>query len=166
MQHTTNLSRYTLSTMASILSMISCQGLGDPMLVEIQECGDTQVSSLTGEQCDDGNQVGGDGCSADCRSTEVCGNGIVDAVADEQCDSAGESASCNLDCTIAWCGDSKVDGAADEECDDGGPSTTCNADCTITSCGDGTVNPAAGEQCEPDTSPAGSCNPDDCTVVF
>lgn len=36
------------------------------------------------EQCDDGNERGGDGCSADCRSTEMCGNGYVDR--GEQCD--------------------------------------------------------------------------------
>jgi cysteine-rich repeat protein len=31
-----------------------------------------------GELCDDHNNVVGDGCSADCRSTETCGNGLVD----------------------------------------------------------------------------------------
>ncbi len=36
------------------------------------------------EQCDDGNQVAGDGCSVDCRSNETCGNGAVDL--DEECD--------------------------------------------------------------------------------
>jgi cysteine-rich repeat protein len=43
-----------------------------------------------GEACDDGNTTGGDGCSADCKSTEVCGNGIVDP--GEECDS-----------TDSWC---------------------------------------------------------------
>ena len=38
------------------------------------------------ESCDDGNQVDGDGCSSDCRSTEVCGNGIVDHTVGEVCD--------------------------------------------------------------------------------
>ena len=36
-----------------------------------------------GEKCDDGNKDGGDGCSSDCLSTEVCGNLI-----DDDCDSA------------------------------------------------------------------------------
>lgn len=37
-----------------------------------------------GEVCDDGNNVGGDGCSADCQSTEVCGNRLIDP--GENCD--------------------------------------------------------------------------------
>lgn len=39
-----------------------------------------------GEQCDDGNRVSLDGCSAECTSTETCGNGIVDVAFQEQCD--------------------------------------------------------------------------------
>jgi len=46
------------------------------------------------EVCDDGNSSAGDGCSSDCRSSEICGNGIVDPVRStpagpvprEQCD--------------------------------------------------------------------------------
>ncbi len=38
------------------------------------------------EACDDGNNAAGDGCSADCGSLEVCGNGIVDLVRGERCD--------------------------------------------------------------------------------
>jgi cysteine-rich repeat protein len=37
----------------------------------------------TGEQCDDGNMVSGDGCSAACES-ESCGNGVLDV--GEECD--------------------------------------------------------------------------------
>jgi cysteine-rich repeat protein len=39
-----------------------------------------------GEVCDDGNQRDGDGCSANCLSTEVCGNGVTDFVKQEACD--------------------------------------------------------------------------------
>jgi cysteine-rich repeat protein len=39
-----------------------------------------------GEACDDGNQIAGDGCSQDCRSAEICGNGIVDFTVGEVCD--------------------------------------------------------------------------------
>src|SRR5690349_13932333 len=38
-------------------------------------CGNGFVESANGEVCDDGNQVPGDHCSADCRSDETCGNG-------------------------------------------------------------------------------------------
>jgi cysteine-rich repeat protein len=38
------------------------------------------------ELCDDGNLVGGDGCSADCRSREVCGDGFTDTGRGELCD--------------------------------------------------------------------------------
>jgi cysteine-rich repeat protein len=45
-------------------------------------CGNRVVEP--GEMCDDGNQISGDGCSGDCRSTEQCGNGFVDP--GEPCD--------------------------------------------------------------------------------
>src|SRR5512143_399955 len=45
-------------------------------------CGDRLVE--IGEVCDDGNTSAADGCSADCSSTEVCGNDIVDGVVAEQ----------------------------------------------------------------------------------
>jgi cysteine-rich repeat protein len=48
-----------------------------------------------GEVCDDNNNTSGDGCSADCKSNETCGNGITDSYIDmgqkpgEQCDDGG-----------------------------------------------------------------------------
>src|SRR5262245_45235780 len=39
-------------------------------------CGDGLRGAI--EACDDANIASGDGCSSDCRSAEVCGNGIVD----------------------------------------------------------------------------------------
>ncbi|MDY0003634.1 MAG: DUF4215 domain-containing protein, partial [Polyangia bacterium] len=45
-------------------------------------CGDGIVQAQRGEQCDDGNNIGGDGCSAGCISeagAEIdCNNGIDD----------------------------------------------------------------------------------------
>src|SRR5690606_13504748 len=38
------------------------------------------------EACDDGNLIAGDGCSPDCRSTETCGNHVVDHAVGEVCD--------------------------------------------------------------------------------
>ena len=54
-----------------------------------------------GEACDAGDNLTGDGCSADCTSTEVCGNGTIDTVRGERCDdgdlasSDGCSSTCN-----------------------------------------------------------------------
>lgn len=55
------------------------------------------------EACDDGNNLYKDGCSADCRSDETCGNGITDFYTDEQCDSGVvglSSTGCTSRCTI------------------------------------------------------------------
>ncbi|HEY4178697.1 MAG TPA: hypothetical protein VGM90_17745 [Kofleriaceae bacterium] len=59
-------------------------------------CGNGRVDAVdpadpedtTGERCDDGNTLGGDGCSADCLSDETCGNGTTDLLEHEQCDDA------------------------------------------------------------------------------
>ena len=50
------------------------------------------------EQCDDGNLVSGDGCSAQCMSE--CGNGIVSS--DEECDDGNQESfdGCSSSCTI------------------------------------------------------------------
>ncbi|MCP3166188.1 tandem-95 repeat protein [Myxococcus qinghaiensis] len=64
-------------------------------------CGDGFMDS--GEVCDDGNRVAGDGCRADCQGVEVCGDGLVDSVTGEQCDDGGTTpgdgcdATCQLD---------------------------------------------------------------------
>lgn len=111
-------------------------------------CGDGTLNASAGEQCDDGNTVAGDGCSASCV-LETCGNGIVDP--GEECDDgAGNSDTladaCRTDCTNAACGDGVTDTV--ETCDDAGESPTCDADCTAAVCGDGTLNASAAEQCD------------------
>jgi len=88
-----------------------------------------------GEACDDGNQVSGDGCSADCKSTEVCGNGIADR--GEQCD-CGTGAMHNPACP-------------GPNSDSSGP---CSSGCRLR-CGDGVV--AADEGCDPGASSVVSC---------
>ena len=62
------------------------------------ECGD--ASRGQSEQCDDGNQLSGDGCSAGCQH-ELCGNGQVEGT--EACDDgyADACGSCNASCTAA-----------------------------------------------------------------
>jgi cysteine-rich repeat protein len=68
-------------------------------------CGNRVVEP--GEQCDDGNHQSGDGCSADCRSNETCGNGVVDETVGEQCDDGNlvSHDGCNSRCateTAVW----------------------------------------------------------------
>ena len=55
------------------------------------------------ETCDDGNTAPNDGCDASCRLE--CGNGTLEGA--ETCDTSGESATCDDDCTAVACGDGK-----------------------------------------------------------
>src|SRR5436190_1723372 len=77
------------------------------------------------EVCDDGNNMDGDGCTADCHSGEGCGNGVLDP--GEECDDGNPN---NNDdclsgtCRFARCGDGirdldGIDPGRLEECDDG-----------------------------------------------
>src|SRR5689334_4158973 len=51
-------------------------------------CGNAHPDS--GEVCDDGNTLDGDGCSANCKSDETCGNGTLDTAAGEVCDDGNQ----------------------------------------------------------------------------
>ena len=71
-------------------------------------CGNS-TTSPPGETCDDGNHVGGDGCSARC-TTEACGNHVVDV--GESCDDGNtvdddgkslEPDTCPADCKVDGC---------------------------------------------------------------
>ena len=80
-------------------------------------CGDQVVDA--GEQCDDGNNVNGDGCSATCmiEVAPVCGNSILEA--GEQCDDGNNDNGdgCSSTCQIeVQCPDNDGDGVND--CDD------------------------------------------------
>ena len=69
----------------------------------------------------------------------VCGDGVP--AGDEACDDAGESATCNADCTLAACGDGLVNATAGEECDDAaenGPTRRCSDVCIVGAGLDGT----------------------------
>jgi cysteine-rich repeat protein len=61
-------------------------------------CGDGKLAPA--EACDDHNTSDGDGCSSNCQSTEVCGNGIKDASKGEVCDDHGgaNASFCSSDC--------------------------------------------------------------------
>jgi len=119
-------------------------------------CGDGEVGPT--EQCDDGNMVGGDGCSAAC-TTEGCGNGVTDV--GEQCDD-GNTASgdgCSSICTAEICGSGVLEFG--EECDDGNTvgGDGCSATCQIEECGNEVLD--VGEQCDDGNTVGG----DACSAV-
>jgi cysteine-rich repeat protein len=92
-------------------------------------CGDGILALANGEVCDDGNNIDGDGCSADCgvEPPKFCGDGIVQANEDCEPPNVGN---CGADCK--WipphCGNGILDLSLGEECEP--PNTaTCTADC-------------------------------------
>jgi len=112
---------------------------------KVAHCGDGVIDS--GEQCDDNNNVDGDGCTC-CRLD--CGNGIVDL--GEECDDGSLNSNvfpdrCRTNCTIHRCGDGVTD--FNEECDyKSGNSPNCTTICTLPFCGDGVVQYNLGEECD------------------
>lgn len=105
------------------------------------------------EQCDDGNNANGDGCTASCVR-EYCGDGVDNNGTAEECDggTAG-STTCNIDCTTSSCGDGIVNsqfvpaGApGGEQCDPPSAMNGCSALCQFERCGNNILDP--GEQCD------------------
>ncbi len=115
-------------------------------------CGDGVVDP--GEECDDGNIVRTDACTAAClRAT--CGDSIVwEGV--EGCDDGNtdDADACRNNCALQSCGDGVLQ--SDEECDDGNADDTdgCTSRCFFAKCGDGFVH-AGVEQCD-----IGAANPE------
>jgi cysteine-rich repeat protein len=72
------------------------------------------------------------------RLTASCGDGVVQP--GEACDTGGESATCNVDCTLPVCGDGLHNAAAGEACDAAQDTAGCDRDCTLPVCGDGQLN--------------------------
>jgi len=111
-----------------------------PSCLQAPVCGDGILS--TGEQCDDGNKVNGDGCSSTCtlELPENCGNGVVES---------GETCDTGL-----------ADPFEGKTCSDfdsfTGGSLSCSSSCQINTnsctggtsgtCGNGAVN--TGETCD------------------
>ncbi len=103
------------------------------------------TAQIRREACDDGNNDGGDGCSATC-DFEVCGDNIL--AAGEECDDSNldNGDGCSETCTLENCGDGFEDRI--EECDDGNNDggDGCDPLCRIEVCGDGVVQ--EGEGCD------------------
>jgi cysteine-rich repeat protein len=144
-------------------------------------CGDNNLD--TGfEQCDDGNNINGDGCSNLCLielpPAPVCGNNIIES--GEQCDlgssngvicDPGYEGSCSY-CSISCedvniiggiCGDNNLD-TGFEQCDDGNlyDGDGCSSICEIELppapvCGNSVIE--TGEQCDFGSDNGVSCIP-------
>ncbi|MEM9461752.1 MAG: DUF4215 domain-containing protein [Myxococcota bacterium] len=113
--------------------------------VPVSCCGNGVVDP--GEICDDGNLVGGDGCSVTCQGA-TCGDGVVDP--GEDCDdgNAEPNDGCLPGCVAASCGDGVL-WVGMEECDDADMDDTdiCLSNCNLAICGDGVLW-AGVEDCE------------------
>lgn len=148
----------------------------------LSSCGNRKREGT--EACDDGNRIDGDGCSSDCRSTEICGNGVLDRTKGEECDLGActaststpttcnhDSGNCTSECRFAKCGDGKqrfivaADGGAPEACDLGSANVSpekaygegvCTTACEAAPrCGDGKIDQTFGESCDDNNSTSG-----------
>lgn len=114
----------------------------------LARCGDEILNEKSGEQCDDGNNASGDGCSATCQREFACGNGIREGV--EECDDGNQinTDDCLNNCTLPTCGDGYVHTDI-EQCDDGNLDNTdgCLTSCALATCGD-TFTHLTFEECD------------------
>ncbi len=99
----------------------------------VNACGNGIVDS--GEECDDGNSVNGDGCNNDC--TFSCSDPATDC---------GTAPACEVEsCTAGHVCLAVADATQNEaSC---GTGKVCNNGSCVTACGDGIIE--SGEQCEP-----------------
>src|SRR5262249_23297926 len=103
----------TPCTFASVNAAMCVGGVCQPL-----GCGNGIVKP--DEVCDGGNNANGDGCSADCHSLEICGNGVTDTAVGEECDdgNTNDDDGCRTNCKLPRCGDGIVDPF--EQCELGG----------------------------------------------
>jgi cysteine-rich repeat protein len=136
-------------------SSTHCAAAQGICLPNTNTCGDAHKD--VGEACDDGNNLDGDGCSADCKSTETCGNGTLDSKVGEVCDDPlARDTDGNLICSAncrsnETCGNHTIDTEAGEVCDDGNnvDGDGCSHDCKSDErCGNGIVDTSVGEVCD------------------
>lgn len=112
------------------------------------QCGNGAVDAV--EECDDGNELSGDGCSAACLlESGRCGDGVLQKMLGEQCEPSLHSSALPFGCSDLCrfvspaCGDSVVDPG--EQCDLGSenadtPNSPCRTDCGARRCGDGILD--------------------------
>ncbi len=105
----------TINTEDGVVTTVGPTILGLDAIAFSRFCGDGQPAF--NEECDDGNDVNGDGCENDC-TLSLCGNGTVDS--GEECDDGNFAAGdgCDALCLLeAVCGNGTQDPG--EQCDDG-----------------------------------------------
>jgi hypothetical protein len=134
-------------------------------------CGDGYVNTAAGEACEDENGINTDDCpdgpGGTCRAA-TCGDRFT-WTGQEDCDTGGDSMTCDGDCTFVVCGDGRTNAAAGETCDDNDDNTrdACpsgeDGTCRVAFCGDGFVWDQAGgtEDCD-DAGDSSTCDRD-CT---
>jgi len=129
------------------------------------KCGDNRRNVAAGEACDDqptgAMPEGGDGCSADCKSTETCGNGVIDTdlpnnAIDNPLLCAGDATTIRRNCV--------------EACDtmnpDGTPNPLCSPNCLSRRiCGDGIRDTSIGEVCDDGNTMSGDVCSSDCLLI-
>ena len=125
-------------------------GDGDADIEIPPNCGNGTVDE--GEQCDDGNDVDGDGCNRDC--TWSC-HEFTNCADLEPCNG---TETCNLTTHVCDPGTGLADGTV---CLDDPRSICLDEVCSLSVCGDGYVDAAAGEFCDP---PGDGCT-DTCMIM-
>lgn len=130
----------------------------------LPSCGDGVRQVSLNEECDDGNNTGGDGCTLACFD-EFCGDGVINDNGMEQCDAGTGNSNtranaCRATCRSAACGDGVID--TNEQCDGGMANSDtvadrCRVNCLNSICGDRVVD--TNEQCDDGNTIAGDgCN--------
>jgi cysteine-rich repeat protein len=89
-------------------------------------CGDGILDP--GEECDDGNNIDGDGCDANCTIEPYCGDGILDP--GEECDDGNniDGDGCDANCTVEDDGEGCTPGYWKNHLDKWAPSGVSPAD--------------------------------------
>jgi cysteine-rich repeat protein len=124
------------------------------------ECGNGVVEA--GEDCDEGENNGGDLCPDDCEYTSTCGNGNIESW--EECDDGDTDGTdyCTTECQFNICGDGFM-WLGIEQCDDGnhlpfdGCGPYCIAEAPCSAYTDWVTANASRDNCDP-TLPATSIN--------
>ena len=117
----------------------------------LASCGDGFIHEGV-EECDDGpmnkeTPDGKGGCTVDCETVSICGDGIIDD--DEDCDdgNVNDDDECPSTCLYPYCGDAIIQPG--EGCDDGNKDDgdACPSTCQPAKCGDGFTY-AGVEECD------------------